>query len=99
MVRWLYLTGKYHNDRSRGSDLVVGPITGATLVRSSVIALSIGIGVVKSIAVMVITPLVSKIIKIDKPREAIIFGGLLGTTSGTSAAMAAIDPASYLLRQ
>ena len=37
--------------------------------------------------------LVSKIIRIDKPREAIIFGGLLGTTSGTSAAMAAIDPA------
>jgi len=67
---------------------------GATLgADSSVIALSIGIGVVKSIAVMVITPLVSKIIKIDKPREAIIFGGLLGTTSGTSAAMAAIDPA------
>ncbi|NLW61504.1 MAG: malonate transporter subunit MadM, partial [Synergistaceae bacterium] len=73
---------------------VVGPITGAALgVDSSVIALSIGIGVVKSIAVMVITPLVSKVIRIDTPREAIIFGGLLGTTSGTSAAMAAIDPA------
>ena len=73
---------------------VVGPITGAALgVHSSVIALSIGIGVVKSIAVMVITPLVSKVIRIDTPREAIIFGGLLGTTSGTSAAMAAIDPA------
>lgn len=73
---------------------VVGPITGAVLgVDSSVIALSIGIGVVKSIAVMVITPLVSKVIRIDTPREAIIFGGLLGTTSGTSAAMAAIDPA------
>ena len=73
---------------------VVGPVTGAALgADSSVIALSIGIGVVKSIAVMVITPLVSKIIRIDKPREAIIFGGLLGTTSGTSAAMAAIDPA------
>ena len=73
---------------------VVGPITGAALgVHSSVIALSIGIGVDKSIAVMVITPLVSKVIRIDTPREAIIFGGLLGTTSGTSAAMAAIDPA------
>ena len=73
---------------------VVGPITGTALgVDSSVIALSIGIGVVKSIAVMVITPLVSKVIRIDTPREAIIFGGLLGTTSGTSAAMAAIDPA------
>lgn len=73
---------------------VVGPITGAALgVDSSVIALSIGIGVVKSIAVMVITPFFSKVIKIDTPREAIIFGGLLGTTSGTSAAMAAIDPA------
>ena len=73
---------------------VVGPITGTALgVDSSVIALSIGIGVVKSIAVMVITPLVSKVIRIDTPRDAIIFGGLLGTTSGTSAAMAAIDPA------
>ena len=72
---------------------VVGPITGAALgVDSSVIALSIGIGVVKSIAVMVITPLVSKVIRIDSPREAIVFGGLLGTTSGTSAAMAVINP-------
>ncbi len=45
---------------------------------------------VESMAVMVITPVVSKIIMIDKPREAIIFGGLLDRTS---AAMAAIDPA------
>lgn len=72
---------------------VVGPVTGAALgVDSSVIALSIGIGVIKSISVMIITPLVSRVIRIDSPREAIIFGGLLGTTSGTSAAMAAIDP-------
>lgn len=72
---------------------VVGPVTGTALgADSSVIALSIGIGVVKSIAVMVITPLFSRVIKIDSPREALIFGGLLGTTSGTSAAMAAIDP-------
>lgn len=72
---------------------VVGPVTGAALgVDSSVIALSIAIGVVKSISIMVITPPITKFIKINTPQQALIFGGLLGSTSGTSAAMAAINP-------
>lgn len=72
---------------------VVGPVTGAAVgADSSIIAISIAIGVVKSISVMVITPFMKKIIKLDTPRQALIFGGLLGTTSGTSAAMAAINP-------
>ena len=72
---------------------VVGPITGSALgADSGVVALSIAIGVVKSISIMIITPFLAKAIKIDSPQSALIFGGLLGSTSGTSAAMAAINP-------
>lgn len=66
---------------------VVGPVTGAALGASSeVIAIGIAAGVVKSVAVMIITPLVAN------PQAAMVFGGLMGTTSGTAAGMAAVDP-------
>lgn len=72
---------------------VVGPVTGAALgADSAVIAISIAVGVFKSIAVMVITPLVAKRIGLNNPRSAMVFGGLMGTTSGTSAGLAATDP-------
>ena len=72
---------------------VVGPITGAALgADSAVIAISIAVGVFKSISVMVITPLVAKKIGLNSPRAAMVFGGLMGTTSGTSAGLAATDP-------
>lgn len=71
---------------------VVGPVTGAAFnVHSDVIALSIAAGVVKSIAAMIITPLVAKKIKLDNPSAAMIFGGLIGSTSGIAGALAAID--------
>jgi len=72
---------------------IVGPVTGAALgVGSDIIALSIAAGVVKAILVMVLTPWAAPYIGLDNPQAAMVFGGLMGTTSGTVVALAAIDP-------
>ncbi|SOC19141.1 malonate transporter subunit MadM [Rhodobacter maris] len=72
---------------------IVGPVTGAALGASSeVIALSVAAGVVKSIAVMILTPFLAKIAGLDNPAAAAVYGGLMGTTSGVSAGLAATDP-------
>ncbi len=72
---------------------VVGPVTGAALGASSeVIAISIAAGVVKSVLVMVVTPFVAKPLHINNPQSAMAFGGIMGTTSGTAAGMAAVNP-------
>jgi len=72
---------------------IVGPVTGAALgAGSEIIALSIAAGLVKSILVMVGTPLVARRIGLDNPQAAMIFGGLMGTTSGVAAGLAATDP-------
>ena len=71
---------------------IVGPITGAALGASSdVIAISIAIGVIKSIAVTIVTPLIAKFIGLDNPHTAMIYGGIMGTTSGVAAGLAATD--------
>jgi len=72
---------------------IVGPVTGTALgAGSEVIALSVAAGLVKSIMVMVGTPLVAGVIGLDNPRSAMIYGGLMGTTSGVAAGLAATDP-------
>ena len=72
---------------------IVGPVTGAALgAGSDVIAISIATGVVKSILVTIGTPLVAKRIGLNNPHSAVVFGGLLGTTSGVVAGLAATDP-------
>lgn len=72
---------------------IVGPVTGTALGASSeVIAISIAAGVVKSIAVTIGTPLVAKWIGLNNPQAAMIYGGMLGTTSGVAAGLAATDP-------
>jgi malonate transporter MadM subunit len=72
---------------------IVGPVTGSSLgASSSVIAISIAIGVIKSVFVTIITPFVAKKLQIDNPQTAMIFGGLVGSTSGVSAGLAATDP-------
>ncbi|RBW71107.1 malonate transporter subunit MadM [Bacillus taeanensis] len=72
---------------------IVGPITGAAVGASSeVIALSIAAGLVKSILTMIATPLAAKFIGLNNPQSAIVYGGLMGTTSGVSAGLAATDP-------
>lgn len=71
---------------------IVGPVTGTALAASSeVIALSVAAGLVKSILVMILTPFVATRIGLDNPRSALIFGGLMGTTSGVAAGLAATD--------
>ena len=72
---------------------VVGPVTGAALgADSTVIAISIAAGLIKSISVMLLTPIFAKKIGLVTPQSAMIYGGLMGTTSGTSAGLAATDP-------
>ena len=71
---------------------IVGPVTGTALGASSeVMALSVAAGLVKSMLVMTITPYVAKWIGLDNPRSALIFGGLMGTTSGVAGGLAATD--------
>ena len=72
---------------------IVGPVTGTALGASSeVIALSVAAGLVKSILVMISTPFVAGLIGLNNPKTAIIFGGLMGTTSGVAAGIGAVDP-------
>ncbi|MFY0689310.1 MAG: malonate transporter subunit MadM [Cyclobacteriaceae bacterium] len=72
---------------------IVGPITGAAIGASSdLIAISVATGVVKTIFVTIITPIIAKRIGLDNPGTAMIFGGMIGTTSGVAAGLAATDP-------
>lgn len=72
---------------------IVGPVTGGALgATSEVMALSVAAGLVKSVLVMTLTPFVAKFIGLDNPRAALIFGGLMGTTSGVAGGLAATDP-------
>lgn len=71
---------------------IVGPVTGTALGASSeVIALSIAAGVVKSVLTMIITPLIASKIKLNNPTAAMVYGGLIGTTSGVAGGLAATD--------
>ena len=72
---------------------IVGPVTGTAIgATSEVMALSVAAGLIKSILVMTATPFVAKSIGLDNPRSALIFGGLMGTTSGVAGGLAATDP-------
>lgn len=72
---------------------IVGPVTGAALGASSeVVAISIAAGVVKAILVMLLTPMMAPFIGLNNPQAAMVYGGLMGTTSGTAAGLAATDP-------
>ncbi|NJQ02592.1 malonate transporter subunit MadM [Streptomyces zingiberis] len=71
---------------------IVGPVTGSAVGASSeVIALSVAAGLVKSVVVMVGTPLVAPLIGLNNPKSAMAFGGLMGTTSGVAGGLAATD--------
>ena len=69
---------------------ITGAVTGSAVGASSdIIALAIAIGVVKSIVVMIATPLLAKAMRLDNFRSAMVYGGIMGTTSGVSAGLAA----------
>jgi malonate transporter MadM subunit len=72
---------------------IVGPVTGASLGASSrIISLAIAAGLVKAVLVMLLTPLVARRIGLDNPASAMVYGGLMGTTSGVTGGLAATDP-------
>jgi len=72
---------------------IVGPVTGTALgAGSDVIALSVAAGLTKSVLVMVGTPLIAPSIGLNNPHTALIYGGLMGTTSGVAGGLAATDP-------
>ena len=71
---------------------ITGAVTGSAVGASSdIIALAIAIGVVKSIVVLIATPLLAKAMRLDNFRSAMVYGGIMGTTSGVSAGLAATD--------
>lgn len=71
---------------------IVGPVTGTALgAASDVIALSVAAGLTKSVLVMIGTPLVATRIGLNNPHAAMIYGGLMGTTSGVAGGLAATD--------
>jgi malonate transporter MadM subunit len=71
---------------------IVGPVTGTAIGASSeMIALSVAAGLVKSMLVMTGTPFVARFIGLDNPRSAMVYGGLMGTTSGVAGGLAATD--------
>ncbi|MEJ8566252.1 malonate transporter subunit MadM [Elongatibacter sediminis] len=72
---------------------IVGPVTGTALgAGSDVIALSIAAGLIKSVLVMIGTPLVAGRIGLNNAVAAMVYGGLMGTTSGVAGGLAATDP-------
>ena len=72
---------------------IVGPVTGTALgATTEVMALSVAAGLVKSVLVMVGTPLIAKTVGLNNPTSAMIYGGLMGTTSGVAGGLAATDP-------
>jgi len=72
---------------------IVGPVTGTALgAGSDIIALSVAAGLTKSVIVMIGTPLVASRIGLNNPHAAMIYGGLMGTTSGVAGGLAATDP-------
>jgi malonate transporter MadM subunit len=72
---------------------IVGPVTGTALgADSGVIALSVAAGLTKSVLVMIGTPFIANRIGLNTPHAALIYGGLMGTTSGVAGGLAATDP-------
>lgn len=67
---------------------MTGTAVGAS---SEVIALSVAAGLVKSVVVMVGTPMIAKLIGLNNPKSAMAYGGLMGTTSGVAGGLAATD--------
>jgi malonate transporter MadM subunit len=47
---------------------------------------------IKSVLVMIGTPFVAKYIGLNNARSAMVYGGLMGTTSGVAGGLAATDP-------
>lgn len=71
---------------------IVGPVTGTALgAGSDVIALSVAAGLIKAVLVMIGTPFLAPLIGLNNSKSAMVYGGLMGTTSGVAGGLAATD--------
>lgn len=71
---------------------IVGPVTASSMgVTSEVVAIAIAAGVIKSITIMIATPFAAKFIGLNTPKAAMVYGAMMGSTSGISAGLAATD--------
>jgi malonate transporter MadM subunit len=72
---------------------IVGPVTGTALGASTdIIAISVAIGLAKTVVTTIATPLIAQKIGLTNANSALVFGGLIGTSSGVTAGLAATDP-------
>lgn len=72
--------------------MIVAAVTGSSLgVSSEIIALGMATGVAKAMLVMISAPFVARFVHLDNPQTAIVFGGLMGVTSGVVAGLTAVD--------
>lgn len=72
---------------------IVGGVTGTALgAASPVIAIAIAIGVLKAILIMIATPIVAPYIGLDNSRTAMAYGGMMGSISGVTAGLGAVNP-------
>lgn len=72
---------------------IVGGVTGGALgAPSAVVAIAVAIGVLKAILIMIATPIVAPYIRLDNSRTAMAYGGMMGSISGVTAGLAAVNP-------
>ena len=60
--------------------------------RDSVSISTIAAGLIKTVFIMVLTPFVARHVGVTTPKMAMIYGGLVGSTSGVSTGLAATNP-------
>ena len=72
---------------------IVGGVTGGALgAASPIIAIAVAIGVLKAILIMIATPIVAPYIGLDNSRTAMAYGGMMGSISGVTAGLGAVNP-------
>jgi malonate transporter MadM subunit len=72
---------------------IVGGVTGGALgAPSGIVAVAVAIGVLKAILIMIATPIVAPYIGLDNSRTAMAYGGMMGSISGVTAGLGAVNP-------
>ncbi len=72
---------------------IVGGVTGGALgAPSAIVAIAVAIGVLKAILIMIATPIVASSIRLDNSRTAMVYGGMMGSISGVTAGLGAVNP-------
>jgi malonate transporter MadM subunit len=72
---------------------IVGGVTGGALgAASPIVAIAVAIGVLKAILIMIATPIVAPYIGLNNSRTAMAYGGMMGSISGVTAGLGAVNP-------